>query len=200
MMKNILSPLACLLLSLLTFSLQAQNRDLDQDIDTYLGFNRDLDFASLVTYVHPALFEVTGATPEMMIEVMESSMATEDFNMYFSDMSVQPYATIQEGEKSFALIPYTFTMVMDFRGEDSLSMAQESLSLMQLSFGDDNVILDESTAALNIQAEKQMFGFLTPEFDHWMFLEANESARLMLGDLMSEDLENRLKAALAKAE
>ncbi len=176
--------------------LHAQEEQLHADLEVYVQSTLDMDFAGIVEFTPPELLEFMGGDKAKVIEAMEGMLINETMETSFSECSMaeDEIVLVSDAENHYALIPSRSVGAMRFLGKDALETAKSALSIFEMQMGEKNVDLDEKTATITMVIEKDMYGILKPDYDHWVFVEAGDGTLIMLPDLIPPHVVEQLEA------
>lgn len=98
-----------LLLCWSSASAQADKQVLEEKLSDYIRLTKAKDFAGVMEYIHPKLFEM--APKEMIIEAMEKVYSDPMQEMNFDDFSIAGISNvIKDKNVDYALVNYTYKL------------------------------------------------------------------------------------------
>lgn len=106
---KLLTGIFLLLLCWSSASAQADKQVLEEKLNDYIRLTKAKDFAGVMEYIHPKLFEM--APKEMIIEAMEKVYSDPMQEMNFDDFSIAGISNvIKDKNVDYALVNYTYKL------------------------------------------------------------------------------------------
>jgi hypothetical protein len=177
-----------LLGSTLQLAAQDHHTSIRYTFATYRQLTLDKDFAGLMDYIYPKLFELVPR--EQMIATFEA-LEGEDLSFTFSDLQLLHTSdTYTSADETYALVQYSGNMQLRLRSEAYRNPALQDAMAMQLGkqFGPDNLRYEPEKFIYHIHLEKSMWAITPAGKEDWTFIENDPGQAALTGMLIPADV------------
>lgn len=170
--------------SLVLITSQAQVRSgdkaLDARLDTYMQWNRDLDFEKVMDYVHPKLFSI--APREAILQSFKQAFDNDQIAITIDSSYVVAFSpAFQHEAASYRKVDYFMSMRLRFK--DTAVVNDEFIGTMtqnlQASMPGKTVAFNKALAAFVIRGKDVMIAIKDSKDAQWMFLGHNNNPQLV---------------------
>ncbi len=191
-MKKIIYILSLIIIpSLVSYSQEATKESLKNDLDQYETLFANQQYEELLYYVNPKLFEIV--PKEMFVEAISSMLAgDESMEITIHDFTPTYIMDVTEiNERMFSLVEYELEMDMKFiEGFEDQEEADFMKSMMELTFGEGNIEVDQTEGVVSIDIPSAMFA----EFieDRWTFTSYEASQQAMLDQILGKEIQDEI--------
>lgn len=98
---------------------QSNDAALNQRLSDYLAANNRLDYETIMSYIHPKLFQV--ATKESMIAALKQAFNNDQIAMHLDSMQVESVSPVfSHNTSAYRKVGYVMTMDMTFKDSSRL--------------------------------------------------------------------------------
>jgi hypothetical protein len=152
--------------------------DLVRRLETFMQYNRDLNFDKVMDYTYPKLFTI--ATKEQIKEVMESAFNSDELNIKMDSIKTEKvYPLFASGTNRYARISYSMLLLMSPKPENDSTNMSILIPVMKGQFGDDNVRFNEKTNTLIIYQKVDMAAIKDDISREWTFMNLKKDDPIM---------------------
>jgi hypothetical protein len=152
--------------------------DLIRRLETFMQYNRDLNFDKVMDYTYPKLFTI--ATKEQIKEVMESAFNSDELNIKMDSIKTEKvYPLFASGNNRYAKISYSMLLLMSPKPENDSTNMNILIPAMKGQFGDDNVRFNEKTNTLIIYQKVDMAAIKDDISLEWTFMNLKKDDPIM---------------------
>lgn len=197
-MKHLVLWLTALLFTIST--LQAQSKKvlasmLSRDLEAYKKHTLALNFDSSLQFMPPKTFEMIpfDSLKTTMLKALDNEYMKIQMASFQFDSKRKPKIK-KAGVYSWALVPYTGSMRMVFKGEEPFRAIV--IPVMKSQFGEKYVTMENDSTMLIALKNKKLIAFKAPDSPIWHMIEdkrfdtgpGNEAERLFVNSVLPEEV------------
>ena len=191
MKRLLLLALVCQIFAFNSFSQEPTRDGLISDLDTYEELFSSGQFDSLLYYVNPKLFDIV--PKEIFVDAISSIFEPEEgLKVEINEFTTTYIMDVKEiDSRMFSLIEYNLKMKMTYlEGFGDQEDAEMMKSLLIMSYGKDNVDIDEEEGSVSLSVPSSMFAEYIE--DRWTFTRYDTSQQGMLDQILGKDIQKEI--------
>jgi len=147
-------------------------------LDTFIQYNRDMNFDKIMDYTYPKLFTI--ATKEQVKEALESVFNSDELTLKMDSLKTEKiYPLFASGNNRYAKVNYSMLILMTPKPMKDTADIGMLVSIMQKQFGDENVRFDKNTNTMIIYQKLDMAAIKDELSPEWTFFNLNKDDPMM---------------------
>lgn len=190
-MKKLLMLVGVLFLILpLTAQENSEDTVLTNRIKIFFSHNKNLDFKSVVEFVHPSLFKIV--PKEKFIESLEQSFTDDEIEIGFDSMNLgaisNPFVLKNVTYRKVNYFTKLHLIMQDEEDfEDSL-FQEMMISALKVGFPDSEIVFNTDRKSFDVSSSSAMIAIKDEETEPWFFIEANKNYSFILERIFPEEV------------
>jgi hypothetical protein len=165
---------------LASFATHAQKTDdahLDNRLQEYISFNKQLNFEKVMDYTHPKLFTIVPR--KTVIKSLQEAFNGKEIKMSFDSMSVMSVGPVYKfNATSYRQIVYFMKMTVslpDSSDLDNQELAEYMVLSFEAAFPGKKIAIDAQNNSIIVAGTEKVFAVKDPTVADWMFLGYDKS-------------------------
>lgn len=159
--------------------------DIKKTFEAYFTVLKKKDNAAVAEFLYPSFFKIV--PKEELIASFDKMYADTGMVIDYDSSKVLSISEVKIIDSAkYALVDYTFTLILALKGEDSGEIAGIMLQSFEKMYGDKNVFLNKETTTFYLRPGGKMYFIKDKNAGDWKLVEKKDEYNTIMNMILPE--------------